>query len=143
MDWMKVSLSIAWNGKVGCDVVPICTRRARWREGRLCDILSRPSSRRSPGSHPWKLSLANGIQQRGAIGVPVYPQHDWEVGVRGRRGWTCNVEVEAVELGLLERLVRNTVLSEIEELFLDALELRLRAYWSVGRSWTGAGMRVA
>ena len=62
------------------------------------------------------------------------PDHDREVGVRGRRGWTCNVEVEAVELGLLERLVRNTVLSEIEELFLDALELRLRAYWSVGRS---------
>ena len=58
----------------------------------------------------------------------MYPQHDWEVGVRGCRGWTCNVEVEAVELGLLERLVGDAVLRKIEELLFDALEARLRAY---------------
>ena len=62
------------------------------------------------------------------------PEHHWQMRVGSRIGRTCDVEVQAVELGLLERLVRNTVLSEIEELFLDALELRLRAYWSVGRS---------
>ena len=62
------------------------------------------------------------------------PEHDRQMRVGRRAGRTCDAEVEAVELGLLERLVRNTVLSEIEELFLDALELRLRAYWSVGRS---------
>ena len=56
------------------------------------------------------------------------PEHHWQMRVGSRIGRTCDVEVQAVELGLLKRLVGDAVLRKVEQLLLDALEARLRAY---------------
>ena len=56
------------------------------------------------------------------------PEHDRQMRVGRRAGRTCDAEVEAVELGLLERLIGDAVLRKVEQLLLDALEARLRAY---------------
>ena len=64
--------------------------------------------------------------------LPVDPEHDRQVRVRRRAGRTCDVEVEAVELRLLQRLVGDAVLGEVEELLFDALEFWLGTYRPVG-----------
>ena len=56
------------------------------------------------------------------------PEHHWQMRVGSRIGRTCDVEVQAVELGLFERLVGDAVLRKVEELLLNTLEARLRAY---------------
>ena len=56
------------------------------------------------------------------------PEHHWQMRVGSRISGTCDVEVQAVELRLLERLVGDAVLRKVEQLLLDALEARLRAY---------------
>ena len=55
------------------------------------------------------------------------PEHHWQMRVGSRIGRTCDVEVQAVELGLLERLVGDAVLRKVEELLFDALEFWLGA----------------
>ena len=60
------------------------------------------------------------------------PEHHWQMRVGSRIGRTCDVEVQAVELGLLKRLVGDAVLGEVEELLFDALEFWLRTYRPVG-----------
>ena len=53
------------------------------------------------------------------------PEHDRQMRVGRRAGRTCDAEVEAVELGLLQRLVGDAILGEVEELLFDALEFWL------------------
>ncbi len=53
------------------------------------------------------------------------PEHDWQMRVGCRAGRTCDVEVEAVELRLLQRLVGDAILGEVEEFLFDALEFCL------------------
>lgn len=62
------------------------------------------------------------------------PEHDRQVRVGRRAGRTCDAEVEAVVLGLLQRLVGDAVLGEVEELLFDALEFWLGADRPVGYS---------
>ena len=70
------------------------------------------------------------------------PEHDRQMRVGRRAGRTCDAEVEAVELGLLQRLVGDAVLGEVEELLFNALEFWLGPDRSGGYSSTLARVHV-
>ena len=56
------------------------------------------------------------------------PEHHWQMRVRSRIGRTCNVEVQAVELGLLEHLIILDRLGRALELDVCGLAFFLKSY---------------